>query len=123
MTRPLVGNEQRLRQVESGLTEQRTLLLNLDKNMTSLRSELQEARLNLTQLVTPISAAVMGDNLTAGLRERVRTLERNEENRRWILGVLFTLVLGVLFKAVYDWVGHVSSVAQTTEQAVGKTGG
>lgn len=49
-------------------------------------------RLDLAKLGKTIEDALSGDNERAGLRERVRVLERIEQDRKWALRILWAAV-------------------------------
>lgn len=106
----MVQEHERIRKLEDGMLEQKGQLLSLAANVTDLHKELADAEKRLTDIVQPLAFAIMGDPSKdgPGLRDRVRTLEKSEQNRKWLLGIVFTTVLGLVAKAVYDWVGSVN---------------
>jgi hypothetical protein len=100
----------RLAKVELDMSDQRARLVGLAEGLAALRLQVGEAERRLTDLISPIHVAVMGsaEGDSPGLRERVRMLERADQNRRWVLGLILSAIIALSAKAVFDWIGSVN---------------
>jgi len=65
---------------------------------------MKDLKAGLDHLSKSIAEALQGSQDRAGLVERIRVLERAEQNRKWVTGILFVAVVGVVLNEIVRWI-------------------
>lgn len=68
-----------------------------DEQFRGLRDSLAEIKARIVEMavgVTECTSALIGSNTERGLRERIRTLEDREQDRKWAMRILWAAVIG-----------------------------
>ena len=60
----------------------------------------------LIALVKPINEEIVGTKDSLGMRERLRTLEARDLNRKWVVGLLFGGTGVLLLDRAITWLSH-----------------
>lgn len=64
-----------------------------EKQFASIAESIRDLRTEFKAFCLTITEAISGRDETPGIKERLRNLERSEQNRKWVLGILTTVVL------------------------------